>query len=623
MQCDQMQDMFYPGRDLGAMWSPRCTHFRVWAPTATRVRVHFYQSDGPEDRLPVRALAMNAEAKGVWHLAVEGNLHGCYYTYAVSFGNHTVETCDPYARAVGVNGNRAMVIDLASTDPEGWQEDVPPHAGRPITDSVIYEVHLRDISVHPSSGIRGKGQYAGLTETGTATKQGVPTGLDHVCQLGVTHVQLMPMFDYGSVDEGKPRDGQYNWGYDPVNFHVPEGSYSSDPHHGEVRIREVKELVMALHRRGLGVVMDVVYNHVYDAGQFCFNRIVPGYFSRQRQDGSLTNDSGCGNDTASERPMVRKFIVDSLCYWAEEYHMDGFRLDLAGLTDVVTIREAMAAVHRRCPHVIFYGEGWEMCTAPVKARLPMAVQANAHLLPQFGFFNDGIRDGLRGSVFFAQEQGFVSGAVTEKALLAKWYGGSPQSINYVSCHDNHTLFDRLATGAPNASFSELVAMNRLATAFVLTARGVPFFLAGEEMLRTKPDGKGGFDHNSYRSGDRVNAIRWDTLERPEYGALCRYYQGLIAFRKTHPVFREGRKEDIQLLETNEPHCVAFRVGTDGLAIFHAGQKNITLPLPDGQWQVFVDRQEAGNVPLRTCQKTMTVLPVSAQILIRKKDGIED
>lgn len=610
----------YSGEDLGAVWTPGSTRFRVWAPTARAVRLNLYKSGDPGRDDLLDRVDMVPSGQGTWCARVEGDLNGIYYTYSAVFSRRTLEACDPYARAVGLNGERAMVMDPNSTNPPGWSDDKAPNGLRPITDAVICEVHLRDLSAHPSSGIREKGRYAALTEVGTTTKKGIPTGIDHIRQLGVTHVQLMPIFDFGSVDEARPESGQYNWGYDPVNFNAPEGSYSADPRHGQVRVREVKEMVMGLHRLGLGVIMDVVYNHVYDAEKFCFNRLVPGYFSRQKTDGSLTDDSGCGNDTASERPMVRKFIVDSLCYWAEEYHLDGFRLDLAGLIDVQTIRQAMAAVRERCPHVIFYGEGWDMCRAPHLRETPMAIQANASQLPGFGFFNDRIRDGLRGSVFFPEEQGFVTGGLVEPENLLDWYCGDGQSINYVSCHDNHTLFDRIATGAPGASFAERVDRNELAAAFVLTARGVPFFLAGEEMLRTKPDGKGGFDHNSYCSGDPVNAIKWDTLENPEYAAVCSFYRGLIAFRKSHPAFRAGDRGEVEILDTPGESCVAFRVGKDAIAIFNAGKESVTLPLPPGQWEVLVDRHRAGNTPFARCTGEVTVAPISPKILIRKENA---
>ena len=615
----------YTGHDLGAVWTQDATRFRVWAPMAASVSVNLYKSGTPGTDDLIRVLPMKQDVKGTWVASMEGDLNGIYYTYRVERDGSTVEACDPYARAVGVNGQRAMVVDLRATDPAGWEQDRDPHAGMPITDAVIYEQHIRDFSSHPSSGIRNKGRYLGMIEDGTTTEGGIPTGIDHVRSLGVTHIQILPMYDYGSVDESAPDSGQYNWGYDPVNFNVPEGSYSSDPYHGEVRIREAKEMIKGLHDRGLSVVMDVVYNHVYDADTFCFNRIVPGYFSRQNRKGVYTNDSCCGNDTASERSMVRKYIVDSVKYWADEYHIDGFRFDLVGLIDIQTIREVVATVRREHPNVIFYGEGWDMCTASFDAKLPMTIQRNARLVPHFGFFNDTIRDAVRGSVFEAKEPGFISGRKRDYWNLAFSYAGTPgwtehpgQSINYVSCHDNHTLFDKITEAAPKASFTDRVRMNKLAAAYVLTARGVPFFLGGEEMLRSKPDGKGGLEHNSYRSPDCVNSVKWDTLEKKEYQQVLAYYKGLIAFRRANPQLRDGSADEVIPLDTGSDNCVAYFVKEDLFSVFNAGTAAISLPLPKGTWQVYVDASEAGTEPLVTVQGSIDVPAISAMILIRKE-----
>jgi pullulanase len=410
-----------------------------------------------------------------------------------------------------------------------------------------------------------------------------------------------------------------------VNFNVPDGSYSSDPARGEVRIRELKEMVRRLHSLGLSVVMDVVYNHVYEADNFCFNKIVPGYFSRQKSRGGLQNDSGCGNDTATERSMVRKFIVDSVKYWADEYHIDGFRFDLVGLIDVPTVRDIVATVRKNHPNVIFYGEGWDMCTAHSTARTPMMIQKNAKLVPRFGFFNDKIRDCIRGSVFKEEEIGFISGKKRDYWDLAFCYAGLPgwtdrpaQSINYVSCHDNHTLFDKICASTPKATTAERIRMNRLAAAFVLTARGVPFFLGGEEMLRTKPDGNGGYDHNSYRSSDAVNAMRWDTLEQEVYRKTAEYYRGLIAFRKANPQLRTGLADEVIPIDTCDDHCVAYTVRENTLAIFNAGKEPFSFPLPIGTWQIFIDGEEAGTNVLMTVKETVEVAPISALILRRKE-----
>ena len=347
----------YDGDDLGATWTKDATFFRLWAPTATAVAINLYESGtaGTDDLM--EKIEMTADVNGTWIAAVEGDLNGVYYTYSVTVDGQVNEACDPYARTTGVNGQRAMVIDLDSTDPEGWDADVDPHYGNAITDAIIYELHVRDLSIDESSGITNKGKFLGVVESGTTNSLGMSTGLDYMKNLGITHLHLLPSYDYASVDETNP-DAAFNWGYDPVNYNVPEGSYSTDPYHGEVRVAEMKQMIKTLHDNGISVVLDMVYNHVFDAGSFCFNRIVPGYFSRISDDGYYSNGSACGNDTASERAMVKKYIVDSVKYWADEYHMDGFRFDLAGLIDTETINECIEEVHKTHPNVIFYGEGW-------------------------------------------------------------------------------------------------------------------------------------------------------------------------------------------------------------------------------------------------------------------------
>ncbi len=609
----------YTGSDLGATWTREETRLRLWAPKAAQVRVRLYRSGDPWASDLLEELPMEPDVRGTWRVTLPGDRNGVYYTYLVD-GR---EACDPYARTTGVNGRRAMILDLASTNPRGWDTDTDPHGGRPITDAVIYELHLRDLSLSHRSHIRHKGKFLGLTETGTALPDGTPTGLDHIKSLGVTHVQLLPVFDFGSVDESRPDLHQYNWGYDPMNYNVPEGSYSTDPFHGEVRVAEMKQMVKALHGAGLSVVMDVVYNHVYLAEDFCFNRIVPGYFSRPGSNGSA-----CGNDTASERAMVRKYIVDSLCYWAQEYHIDGFRFDLVGLIDTRTIREAMDAVHAAHPNVLFYGEGWSMDTKLTRPDVRLATQGSSGELPGFGFFNDSIRDLLRGSVFYPRVLGYVTGALPDAdALRSCFMGVTPwacapgQSINYVSCHDNHTLFDRLALALPGASREELIRRSRLAAAFCLLSQGVPFFLAGEEMLRSKPRGHGKFDGNSYRSPDSVNALRWGNLEEAEYRQTLRYYRGLIAFRKAHPCLRLQRREEIFAAITPiscaNSHTLAFRIRGDGqrlLVIFHADTEDTRFPLPEGRWQLFIDGQRAGTEPLGSFTESLRISPLSAAVL---------
>lgn len=503
----------YWGHDLGAFWTESQTVFRLWAPTAREVTLLLYR-DGLGGE-PLTSQQLHPEKNGTWIARRMGNLKGLYYTYLVNVDGQAKEACDPYAKAVGVNGLRAMVINLQETNPAGWTEDRSPFQGKGITDAVLYELHIRDLSMHRSSHIQNKGKYLGLAETGTHTRGGHATGLDHIRQLGVTHIHLLPVFDYGFTDEASPQP-QYNWGYDPVNFNVPEGSYATDPFDGACRVRELKQTVKAIHDAGLSVVMDVVYNHVYDRDGFCFNQIVPGYFSRGTSNGSC-----CGNDTASERSMVRKYIVDSVNYWADEYHIDGFRFDLMGLLDIATVNQIVQTVKSRHPHVIFYGEGWQMNTSPVRPGTELATQYHSSLTPGVSFFSDTCRDLLRGSIFDSRAPGFVCGAICDKNTLNACFLGLPhwacqpeQSVNYVSCHDDYTLFDRLSLVNPDAPRQTLIRQNRLAAAFVFLSQGVPFLQAGEEILRTKPKGRGKFDDNSYRSPDRVNAIRWDTLECP-------------------------------------------------------------------------------------------------------------
>ena len=621
----------YTGSDLGASWTPEKTCFRLWAPTATSARVNLYASGDPGAKDLLRQIRMKRDICGTWVIEVPGNLNGTYYTFDVTVRRKRVEACDPYARSTGVNGQRAMVIDLRSTDPAGWEKDQDPHAGIPYTDVVIAEAHIRDFTVHESTNAINRGKYLGMIETGTKTPSGIPTGIDHYKKLGITHLHILPMYDFGSVDESRPDIPQFNWGYDPVNFNVPEGSYSSDPYHGEVRVKEVKQMIKGLHDNGISVIMDVVYNHVYEAKDFCFNMLVPQYFSRT--NGRIySNGSGCGNDTASERSMVSKYIVDSVCYWADEYHIDGFRFDLVGLIDTDTINSVMKKVHEKHPNVIFYGEGWTMDTGVTKPDKAMCTQLNSHMVPQFAFLSDTIRDALRGSVFDMSIPGFVTGAQVDKNILHSSYMGVPfwaqeptQCINYVSCHDNNTLIDRIMLAAPNAPRYLQVRMNNLAAAFTLTAQGIPFFQAGEEMLRTKPDGKGGLEHNSYRSSDAVNSIKWNTLDEKDVMNTCRYYRGLLKLRKSQEQLRLATREEVletvKPLHVDNPHVVAFgigkKTGSQMLSIFNGGFDPIDLHLPEGRWDVLVNAESAGIEPIETLEQRIRVEPISAMILVKK------
>ena len=629
----------YTGNDLGATWTKDATTFRVWAPTADAVSVKLYQSgeEGSADLL--EELPMTSDVNGTWVVTKDGDLNGVYYTYYTVLDEQndiTSEACDPYARATGVNGKRAMVIDLTSTNPEGWDEDANPNAALTFNDAIIYELHIRDLGTHSSSGITNAGKYLSLTEHGTKTPGGVSTGVDHMKELGITHLHILPMYDYGSVDETKLEDNQFNWGYDPVNYNVPEGSYSTDPYNGEVRIKEAKQMVQSLHNDGISVIMDVVYNHVYDAEKFCFNKIVPNYFSRVSADGSYSNGSACGNDTASERAMVKKYIVDSVLYWATEYHIDGFRFDLVGLIDTETINEVMEAVHAVRPDVVFYGEGWTLGTEVTKDGYMMTTQNNSTQVPGFAFFSDTIRDGLKGSVFSTSERGYVSGAsnlekVMENCfvgLAGTWCTTPAQAVNYASCHDNNTLYDRLQLSNPDATQEELVKMNNLSAAIYMTAQGIPFFQAGEEMLRTKETSLGTFNENSYNASDEVNNIKWDTLEDPVYADVVDYYKGLIAFRKAHPVLRlttaEEVKEHVSVVDVEEANVTAFHLtgGMEGESadamyiVFNPNKEAKEIMLPEGKWHICINGEEAGVTSLGTVKDSVTVDPISALVLVQ-------
>ena len=632
------EEYTYGGSDLGANWSSDKTVFRVWAPTADSVSVRLYESgtEGTDDLIEV--LPMTPDVNGTWLAEKSGDLNGTYYTFEVNVGGSVNEACDPYARTTGVNGKRAMVIDLDSTDPEGWAEDKNPNADLGVNDAIIYELHVRDLSSNPSSGIKNVGKFLGLTETGTKTSGGKATGIDHIKELGVTHVHLLPVYDFGSVDETRLDEPQFNWGYDPVNYNVPEGSYSTDPYNGAVRVSEMKQMIKAMHDNGLSVVMDVVYNHVQSATEFCFNKIVPDYFSRISENGVYSNGSGCGNDTASERSMVRKYIVDSVKYWTDEYHIDGFRFDLVGLLDTQTINELVEAVHAERPDVIFYGEGWTMTTAVTKENVEMATQQNSRKTPGFAYFNDTIRDALKGSVF-DRGAGFVSGDYNKGASVGICFLGKPiwcksptQSVNYASCHDNNTLIDRIALSRVDASREDLIKMNNLAAAIYMTSQGIPFMQAGEEMLRTKVNDDGSFNENSYNASDAVNSLKWSTLDEKEYSDVFEYYKGLIAFRKAHPALRQSDADAVRDTVTQvnglPKGVLAFEIsaGANGdsaegmYLIFNASEEAQSISLPEGSWNVYINGEKACTDAIENVSGTATVDPISALVLIRGEAG---
>ena len=635
----------YTGNDLGATWTSSKTTFKVWAPTASKVQVNLYKSGtkGTDDL--IKSLEMTKGDKGVWSVSEEGDLNGTYYTYSVTVNGTITEACDPYAKTTGVNGNRAMVINMNATNPAGWAGDRGPNAGMSYTDSIIYELHVRDFSIDESSGIseKNKGKFLGLTETGTKNKSGQTTGLDYLTDLGVTHIHLLPSYDYATVDETKLDTPQYNWGYDPKNYNVPEGSYSTDPYNGAVRVKEMKQMVKTLHDNNINVIMDVVYNHVFSADEFCFNQIVPKYFSRTTENGGYSNGSGCGNDTASERAMVRKYIVDSVNYWADEYHIDGFRFDLVGLLDTETINEVVNTVHEKHPDVVFYGEGWTMNTAVSKDSITMATQTNSAKTPKFAYFSDTIRNLLKGDTFSETSTGFISGATGKEDDLAKCFTATPdwcksptQTINYASCHDNYSLMDKLYVSRGDASREDLVRMNNLAAVIYMTAEGIPLIHAGEELLREKIDENGKRVENSYNSSDLVNSIKWSNLDKEEYQNVRDYYKGLIAFRKNHAALRLTSARDISanvkyrkidnqvvLFVINGKDKIKQEVSDGIVVIFNASTsaKEINLysssGVTKGDWNVCIDDKKAGTETLYTIKDgKVTVAPISAMVLVK-------
>lgn len=635
----------YDGNDLGATYTKEKTGFKVWAPTASEVSLNLYEQ-GDGDNL-IETVPMTMGDKGVWSCEKQGDLNGVYYTYSVKNGTKTSEAVDLYARTTGVNGNRGMVVDLKATDPEGFDSDTRPAFTNP-TDAVIYELHIRDLSSDASSGISNAGKFLGLTETGTTNADGLATGIDHIKDLGVTHVQILPSYDYATVDETKLDTPQFNWGYDPKNYNVPEGSYSTDPYHGEVRINEMKQMVQALHRNGIRVNMDVVYNHTFNIEDSNFQKTVPDYYYRKVGD-KYSNASGCGNETASDHAMVRKYIVDSVVYWATEYHIDGFRFDLMAVHDIDTMNAVRAALDEIDPSIMVYGEGWTGgdCAIPTSQQ---ALKANMAKIDRVGAFSDDIRDGIKGSVFDAQDKGFISGkdgmeesikfgivaATPHPQVLtykndkgAKSWAAQPgQSINYISCHDNLTFWDKLAISNADDSEETRIRMNKLGSAIILTSQGVPFFQAGEELLRSKPSAtvEGGFDENSYTSPDSTNSIKW--ADKADVMDTYEYYKGLIAFRKAHPALRMAVTADIQgnltFMSGLDANVVGYTIANNAngdtaekiTVIFNGNENAVDVALPAGTWEICVNDRTAGTASVGTAEGTVSVAGISAMVLVQ-------
>ena len=628
------RENYYTG-PLGPDYAPGGTCLRLWAPTAEAVTVTLYHKGDGGAVLGTEPLVRGAH--GVWSIWLPGEQHGRYYTFAVTVNGITRETGDPYARAAGVNGVRSMIVDLARTAPSGWERDVRPTI--PPAQRAVWEVSVRDFSQDAASGVRPawRGKYMAFTQQGTTLHgDGIhPTCLNYLKRLGVKYVQLMPIFDFGSVDEAKPLLRQYNWGYDPTNFNVPEGSYSTDPTRGEVRIRECREMIAALHAAGIGVVMDVVYNHTYRT-ENPLNSTVPYYFFRQNADGSFSNGSGCGNEFASERPMARRYLIDSILYWAKEYHIDGFRFDLMGLYDAESINAVRAALDSLPGgrDILLYGEPWQGGTSQLHRY--EANKANLAMLNErVGIFCDDTRDAIKGGCFDAREPGYVEGKPGSfwdiGAAVAAWCRSDrlpphapSQIVSYVSAHDNFTLWDKLLCvryEKPEFTARDTVALaqNRLAAGIYLTSFGLPFMQAGEEFARTKK-GVG----NSYRSSPALNRLDWNRAE--QYHALVDYYRGLLALRAAFPRLGSTDRrapEALQFFALEQP-LVGWTlpaVWGDGAAwsalcvFYNPTETACTVSLPAGQWKLLSDgtssslwrgqsRVFTGNAPLAPYSATI-------------------
>ncbi|MCM1106659.1 MAG: type I pullulanase [Blautia sp.] len=632
------QEVIYSGNDLGVHYTIKYSRFRLWAPTADAVTLCLYKK-GYGDCL-LELLPMERDMGGTWVVSKDGDLNKTYYTYRVCRNGKTTETADPYARAAGVNGQRSMVINMQTVTPHGFYADMGPRPDRP-TDIIICEISVADTTADSSSGCLYAGKFLGLTERGTRNAAGLSTGLDHLRELGVTHVQLMPVFDFASIDEEKMYTPQYNWGYDPLNYNVPEGSYATDPYHGEVRIREFKQMVQAIHDAGLGVIMDVVYNHTYDIEGSCFQKTEPDYYYRKDKK-NYSDASACGNEIASERPMVHKYIVDSVCYWAKEYHIDGFRFDLMGVLDIDTLNDLSERLHDYNPYIILYGEGWTGGSS-VLPEYRRAMKKNARMLHKIGMFSDDIRDTVKGHVFYEDIRGFVNGqqnlenSVRYAAAGGVWHpqvdyagyaytAGGPwaenptDTVSYVSCHDNLTLWDKLTLSCPDANKGKLLAMNRLAAAMIFTSQGIPFFLQGEEFARTKPiEGSDEVSENSYNLPLYTNSLKYNRLTK--FQSLYEYYRGLIQFRKSNPALRLATgaevREGLHFIEGLHANVVAFTVDYKDNHVFVAYNANlrpVTVPLPEGKWRLQIDKEHAGTETLQLVEEKVRLAGISCVAL---------
>ena len=618
------RDNNYIGNDLGATIQNGKTIFKTWSPLATGVYLNLYLDGEGDNR--IESLPMEKLDHGVWYVELLRSCDGEFYTYSFEFNheNQRHETIDIYAKACGVNGQRGAVVDFSTTNPYGWDKVKKPKCAN-ACDAVIYECHVRDFSIDPSSEIpqEYRGKYLAFCETMTK-HNGITTCLDHLKELGVTHVQLLPVEDYATVDEKHPEKPQFNWGYDPKNYNCLEGSYSTDPQDPKCRIREFKNMVMTLHKHGIGVIMDVVYNHTYNTEDSAFEISFPYYYHRLNHDGTFSNGSGCGNETASNHLMMRKYMIDSLRFWATEYKIDGFRFDLMALHDIETVNIIRDELNKIDPQILMYGEGWTGGESPLPAD-KLAYKWNSYQFGRVGLFNDNIRDAIKGGTFNCYDKGYVSGNVNTVSTLRRGIVGSvphpqindakdacwafepTQAINYCEAHDNNTLWDKLQISASYSADEEnLIDMDKLSAAIVLLSQGVPFIQLGQDFLRTKPqqlaDGCGAVNlycDNSYNAPDYTNSIKWD--RKKKYKKVFDYYKALIRLRKSSSLFRLNTKEDVaaklKFLDTGDYSFICYKLEDDKdcfIVLLNPYKDNKNFCLPDGRFYLRLDQNGAMN-----------------------------
>lgn len=604
------------------VYTPEKTIFTFWSSVAEKMEVRLYNT---YDAAEFDVITLQEQEGDFWTATIKGDQVGKFYTVcSYQNGEWGQESPGIFAKAVSVNGQKAAIIDMQTTNPEGWENDQRP-AMTDMTDIVVYETHMRDFTISDQSGITNKGKFVAMTETGAKTTDGLTSGVDHLKELGITHIQILPMYDYGSVDETTLALNKYNWGYDPVNYNVPEGGYSTNPYDPTTRIREAKAMIQALHAAGIRVVMDVVYNHTFSVEGCALGRVVPNYFYRMNEDGTYANGSGCGNETASDKEMMRKFMVESVCYWAREYHIDGFRFDLMGIHDQETMRQIRAALDEIDPTIITYGEGWA-AMAPAYPYEQLAMKQWTYTMPRVGAFSDDIRNALIGSPF-DHHRGFASGntdarEAVRNGLVAypEWSGEPMQHVSYITCHDNYCLRDRIEVAAAEETEATKLRMNKLAQTTVMVSQGMTFFYGGEELFRTKQ----GIE-NSYQSPDSINTIPWENKKL--YSDLYQYYCEIIKIRRQHKGFRLGTaelvKNHVEFPETNNEGFIIYRIkdlqGIDTAAslivLLNGTAEAIEAEVPQATYTVLAQDAQANANGMGTIEAgKVQVAPYSATIL---------